>query len=144
MLALLTTSPDRRCLSEAIGVFPFGLIWSTPPRRYCSPWCRRERPNGNNVRPQCVRRSGFGETGDSRKCLFDVRPSRYFRHSSNTTDNCRNMVAYPTASMGGASVVTGGGAAAPLCPMLCPRLPLSRRENKIYVPSRPFPSIVAA
>ena len=31
----------------------------------------------------------------------------------------------------------------PLCPMPCPH-GCSRREKKIYVPSRPFPSIIAA
>ena len=39
----------------------------------------------------------------------------------------------------------GRGAAAPLCPMPCPSPAApSRRKKKLYVPSRPFPSIVAA
>jgi len=39
----------------------------------------------------------------------------------------------------------GGRRSCPLCLMPCPRLSLpSRREKKLYVPSRPFPSIVAA
>jgi len=43
-------------------------------------------------------------------------------------------------------VVTSGvaGGSCPLCPMPCPRLPPSSREKKLYVPSRSFPSIVAA
>ena len=45
--------------------------------------------------------------------------------------------------LGGASGVAGGQL--PLCPMRCPRLPPSScREKKLYVPSRPFSSIVAA
>jgi len=44
--------------------------------------------------------------------------------------------------MGGASGVAGGAAPCALFP--APRLPLSRRDEKLHVPSRPFPSIVAA
>ena len=45
--------------------------------------------------------------------------------------------------MGAASWVAGGNdAPCTLCP--APRLPPSRREKKNYVPSRPFPSVVAA
>ena len=44
-------------------------------------------------------------------------------------------IALLSIDIGGASGLAG----APLCP--ASRLPTSRREKKIYVPSRPFPSV---
>jgi len=46
-------------------------------------------------------------------------------------------------TMGGASGVAEGAAASPMPYALPPAVP-SRREKKLYVPTRPFPSIVVA
>jgi len=54
-----------------------------------------------------------------------------------TTTKKRNISASRWAAPAGWQ-----GATAPLCPMPCPPA-ASRRDKKLYVPSSPFPSIVA-